>query len=385
MDVLAAAKKVIDIKSSVGDDEPFYILDLDDVKRKYEKWIQKIPKVTPFYAVKCNDDDRVLKLLKNLGTGFDCASKKEILQMLDLNCKPSEIIYAHTVKHVSYLKMAAKKGIEMVTFDCEPELMKIKQHHPKAKVVLRIRFDASSSIINLGLKFGCNPVTEAPNLIRLCKEMNMDLFGIAFHVGSGTTDFSVYERALAAVRKLFDFSESLGMKQKFVDIGGGFIGKDLSLIDSYAKYINAGIETNFPSNDVQIISEPGRYFVDSAFSTVAQVILKKLSEDGQVYYYLNESIYTSFLIAFLYKEHLEFTIIRKSKETDKDRKEFLSTVWGCTCNSMDKIIADTLIPEMEIGDWILFHNMGAYTTNVSTSFNGFTNLNVLTIDEVERM
>ncbi|CAG9802115.1 unnamed protein product [Chironomus riparius] len=375
MDVIQAAKKIINQKSLEGNDDAFYVMNLEDVKIKYEHWVEKIPRVMPYYAVKCNDDEEVLKLLRDLGTGFDCASKKEILQMLSLNVDSNKIIYAHTVKQISHLKLSAEKGIKKVTFDSEAELYKIKEFHPNSKVVLRIRFDASNSIINLGTKFGCNPITEAPKLIELCKELKINLFGIAFHVGSGTTDFGVYERALDAVRKLFDYAETMDIKMKFVDIGGGFIGKDLSIFDDYAKSINAGIERNFPSSDIEIISEPGRYFVDSAFSVVSQVILKKHHEDGQIYYYLNESIYMSFLIAHLYKEQLEFSIIRAS-EPEKEPKDKLSTVWGCTCNSRDKIIADRLIPELQMGDWIVFHNMGAYTTTVSTAFNGFQNLNI---------
>jgi len=382
MDVIQAAKKIINKKSLEGNDDPFYFMDLEDVRRKYEHWVEKIPRVTPYYAVKCNDDEEVLKFLRDLGTGFDCASKKEILQMLNLNVDPNKIIYAHTVKQTSHLKESAEKGIEKVTFDSEAELYKIQKFHPNSKVVLRIRFDALSSIINLGTKFGCNPETEAPKLIKLCKELKMNLFGIAFHVGSGTTDFGVYERALDAVRKLFDYAETLDIKLKFVDIGGGFIGKDLSIFDNYAKSINAGIERNFSSMDIEIISEPGRYFVDSAFSVVSQVILKKSHEDGQIYYYLNESIYMSFLIAHLYNEHLEFTIIRASESEEKPQEK-LSTVWGCTCNSMDKIIADRMIPELEMGEWLVFHNMGAYTTTVSTAFNGFQNLNIFSSKGIE--
>lgn len=300
--------------------------------------------------------------------------------MLDLKVDASKLIYAHTVKPISHLKLSAEKGVEKLTFDSEAELYKIKEFHPNSKAILRIRFDASYSTVNLGIKFGCNPKTEAPKLIKLCKDLKINLFGISFHVGSGTTDHQVYERALDAVRELFDYAESLNIKLKFVDIGGGFIGKDRSIFENYAKSINLGIESNFSSSNIEIIAEPGRYFVDSAFSIVAQVILKKPHEDGQLYYYLNESIYMSFLMTYLYEEDLQFSIIRQSNLEEKS-KEKLSTVWGCTCNSKDKIIADKMIPELEIGDWLIFHNMGAYTTTVSTTFNGFKNLNIFYFGE----
>ena len=41
----------------------------------HKEWTRALPKVHPFYAVKSNDDPVILKMLANLGTGFDCASK----------------------------------------------------------------------------------------------------------------------------------------------------------------------------------------------------------------------------------------------------------------------------------------------------------------------
>ena len=66
MDIVTAASRIINQNSLRGIDDPFYILNLEDVKRKFEIWREKIPRVVPFYAVKCNDDERVLKLLKKI-------------------------------------------------------------------------------------------------------------------------------------------------------------------------------------------------------------------------------------------------------------------------------------------------------------------------------
>ena len=41
----------------------------------YDTWNAMLPKIHPFYAVKCNPEPALLKLLASLGTGFDCASK----------------------------------------------------------------------------------------------------------------------------------------------------------------------------------------------------------------------------------------------------------------------------------------------------------------------
>ncbi|CAH1718434.1 unnamed protein product [Chironomus riparius] len=299
--------------------------------------------------------------------------------MLNYKVDPKMIIYANTVKQVSHLKLAAEKGIQKVTFDCAAELEKIKKHHPTAEVVLRIRFDAATSTLSLGEKYGCNPVTEAPKLINLCKDMNMNLIGISFHVGTAATDCTVFEKALDAVGNLFDYAETINMRLKFIDIGGGFIGSDMKLFDKISESINSAIERNFQSNDIEFIAEPGRYFVDTAFSLAAQVILKRQSEDGKMFYFLNESYYMSFLIMLQINMKLEFSTIKLSK-TLREATKKLSTIWGCTCSSLDKIIADIEMPEIDIGDWIVFHNMGAYTMSATTNFNGFCNKNLFMLN-----
>lgn len=48
-----------------------------------------------------------------------------------------------------------------------------------------------------------------------------------------------------------------------------------------------------------------------------------------------------------------------------------TTIWGPTCDSIDKISDGTLFPELQSGDWLIYENMGAYTVAGSCRFNGF--------------
>ena len=48
-----------------------------------------------------------------------------------------------------------------------------------------------------------------------------------------------------------------------------------------------------------------------------------------------------------------------------------SSVWGPTCDGLDKICDDSYLPELEVGDWLYFDNMGAYTISAYSPFNGF--------------
>lgn len=56
-------------------DDAFYVCDVNDILRKHKNWLLKLPRIRPFYAVKCNPAPIVLEVLSSVGAGFDCASK----------------------------------------------------------------------------------------------------------------------------------------------------------------------------------------------------------------------------------------------------------------------------------------------------------------------
>ena len=127
------------------DKEPVFLLDIGDVYRKHVQWARLLPRVEPFYAVKCNNDIAVLQALKSLGTGFDCASLVEMQTMLSLGVAPQRLIYAQPCKPPSHIRYARDQNVEMMTFDNEDEVVKIKSIYPAAKLVLRIRIDDSKA------------------------------------------------------------------------------------------------------------------------------------------------------------------------------------------------------------------------------------------------
>lgn len=104
-DIRLVEGKQIDVNEIIGktclngpQDEPIYICNVDDIFMKHKMWIAKMPRVVPFYAVKCNDSDVVLATLAALGTSFDCASRAEIQKVLAHNVAADRIIFANPTK-----------------------------------------------------------------------------------------------------------------------------------------------------------------------------------------------------------------------------------------------------------------------------------------------
>ena len=64
-------------------DEPFYVFNVEDVIDKHQKWLELLPRVTPYYAVKANRLPFLLEIMIGLGLKFDCASQVGYLSQIE--------------------------------------------------------------------------------------------------------------------------------------------------------------------------------------------------------------------------------------------------------------------------------------------------------------
>ncbi|KAJ2844838.1 Ornithine decarboxylase, partial [Coemansia erecta] len=334
-------------------EDAFFVADLGEVQRQFAQWAQLLPRVQPFFAVKCNPDPLVVKLLARLGAGFDCASKAELQQVLHEGVAPQNIIYAHPCKPASHVRFARASGVEMMTFDNADELIKMQQLHPGAKAVLRILTDDSGSLCQLGLKFGAASESTL-ELLRTAQRLGVDVVGVSFHVGSGCQSEAAFGDAVMRARCVFDQAASLGMRMTLLDVGGGFPGRGdqsgLAFAD-VASVLAAALDCHFPVSHyshVRVIAEPGRYFVASAFSLAVNIVARRCvaRADGPAFmYYVNDGVYGSFNCIMFDHQHPSPRVLTCAGQlVDAHAKAassasgFESSVWGPTCDSIDCIV-----------------------------------------------
>lgn len=354
-------------------DESFMIVDIGDIIRQYNKWKKLLPRVVPYYAIKCNPSILILQLLEKLGCSFDCASKNEISRVISIGANPENIIFANPCKMITQIKYARANDIDLLTFDSLHELYKIKIYHPNANLLLRIKVDESKSMCRFNCKFGVD-LNEINDILILAKQLQIQINGVCFHVGSGCKDASVYQTALEKTRTVFAMSEKiLGKKMNIVDIGGGFpghYGSDKNF-EEICIAINNGIDEYF-DDTIKFIAEPGRYFVCSCYTLVVSIINKKEYKDNDsdekyFIYYISDGIYGSFSgIIF------DYANIELLPFNERNKKTYKSIVFGPTCDSLDIISKDCHLPDLAIGESILIRNLGAYSIASATEFNGFT-------------
>jgi ornithine decarboxylase len=361
-DIVSIINSILEGNTS---EEAFFLVDIGKVIRQVQKWNECLPNIKPYYAVKCNPNTLILKVLASLGVNFDCASKNEIATVMNIIDDSKRIVFANPIKMISQLKYARANDIDLMTFDSDQELYKIKVYHPYANLILRIKVDDTGSKCRFGCKFGCD-TTDAKRILEIARTLEIKIVGISFHVGSGCTDNERYRSAIKAARECFQD----GMK--YLDIGGGF---NENFEDAATVIKEAIDECAFP-DDTIFIAEPGRFFVSSSHTLVLNVIGKKVDSEHRFTYYMNDGIYGSFNCIMF--DHVVPVI---SPFNERDGQLYKSTIFGPTCDSIDKI-ADTVdLPELTIGEWCYVENFGAYTTAASTSFNGFIqtpSINIMT-------
>jgi ornithine decarboxylase len=73
--------------------------------------MSELPRVTPYYAVKCNPDPAILETLSALGCGFDVASRKELSQVLAMGVGSNRIVFSNPAKMPSHIAHAASNGM----------------------------------------------------------------------------------------------------------------------------------------------------------------------------------------------------------------------------------------------------------------------------------
>jgi len=390
-----------------GEDSPFFVADLGRVWQRHQQWKRILPRIEPYYAVKCNADPLLLRLLRDLKVKFDCASWSEIEAILKID-QASNISYGHPCKARGALRAAYEAGVRRMTFDNADELYKIKETAPNAELYLRIWTEHAGKQSHLSQKFGAR-LDDVLGLFGIAKEIGLQIEGVAFHVGTNTSDPGAYTSAVEHAAAAFQQATKLGLHLRTLNVGGGFVPDSFEIT---GKELHRAIEQHF-SPDVKVIAEPGRFFAAEAYTLVCNVIGKSsrlapwTSEQNQVSrtekkslrlagssssrgsseiprLYLNDGVFGN--LSNVIWESMQVrpglivvgTAARLATKTPREEARVHGeadtwySLWGPTCDGADKISGKWSCGEdIQTGDWLYFENSGAYSACCSTRFNGF--------------
>ncbi len=353
---------------------PLLIIDCERVRVQLRKLKRALPRVTLHYALKPLPHPAVVQTVIAEGGQLDLATTGEVQLVRRLGVEPQRCIHTHPIKRPEDIRNALEFGVRLFVADNPDEVRKFAALRGEAQLLLRVSFRSPGAVCDLSRKFGCDP-EDVLALARLAAELGIDVRGLSFHVGSQASDPGKHVEAIEACAQLVGTArrQRLGSFD-MLDIGGGFpidYTQPVADIGRFCAPIRAALG-KLPAR-IRVIAEPGRYIVGPSAIGVASV-MGRAQREGHWWYYLDDGLYGSYS-GQLY-DHARYPV-----EPLKDSPERLPSVLaGPTCDSIDVIAENLMLPRLAAGDLIVGRAMGAYTWASASEFNFFPRATVVSVN-----
>jgi ornithine decarboxylase len=343
---------------------PLLVLSPVRLRENVEVLRRGLPGIKIYYAMKANPSTEILSLLNGHVDGIDVASSGEVSAAEQAGFAVDRLIHSHPVKRESDIRESVRLGISWFVFDNTDEIRKLARHAPGCNLLLRVAIRNSNCVVDLSSKFGASR-EDVVSLLLAARHSGLNVRGIAFHVGSQCRDPIVYARALKLIGEIFEKGRELGLALDTLDVGGGFpvsYRESLPSVTEFCKVVSGGCR-ELQKAGVTVLCEPGRCISGDSATLITRVTGRAL-RDGIPWYYVDDGVYGAFSGRLF--DMCDYRII--SDHSGPRRK---CVVAGPTCDSIDVVSRDQILPELDIGDILLVPGMGAYTNASATSFNGF--------------
>jgi ornithine decarboxylase len=271
-------------------------------------------------------------------------------------------IHTHPIKKDEEIRTALRYGATTFVVDNLYELEKLVPYRARVGVLLRLSFRDFNAAVDLSKKFGCS-LREAPRMIARARELGVHMKGVSFHVGSQCENAAKHVESIGACRELLhSMNQHGGTPMNVIDIGGGFPadydrqGVDIERFCAPIRAELAGLPDHW-----DVLAEPGRYLVAAAVTSITSVVGKSI-RDSVRWYYLDDGVYGSYSGQIYDHACYPLQVLRSGSTRQ-------SVLAGPTCDSIDVIADRIMLPELEPGDLVIGHEMGAYTAATKTRFN----------------
>ncbi|KAG6709480.1 hypothetical protein I3842_06G134300 [Carya illinoinensis] len=368
--------KVEDVMES-AERRPFYLYSKPQITRNFEAYKEALEGLSSVigYAIKANNNLKILEHLRQLGSGAVLVSGNELRLALHAGFDPTKCIFNGNGKLLEDLVLAAEKGV-FVNIDSEFDLENIvaaaRIAGKKVNVLLRINPDVDPQVHpyvatgNKNSKFGIrneklqwflDAVKAHPDELKLV--------GAHCHLGSTITKVDIFRDAAVIMVNYIDEIRAQGFKVDYLNIGGGLgidyyhtgavLPKPRDLIDTVRDLVH--------SRKLNLIIEPGRSLIANTCCFVNRVTGVKTNGtknfvviDGSMAELIRPSLYGAY-------QHIELV----SPAADAEISTF--DVVGPVCESADFLGKDRELPTPAKGAGLVVHDAGAYCMSMASTYN----------------
>lgn len=358
---------------------PFYLYDMELLNSTLDAIRTEAGKYgyVMHYAIKANNDERILRAVLAHGIGIDCVSGNELRLIRRLGFPAGGIVYAGVGKSDWEIRLAIEEGIRSFNCESREELQVINyiagQLGRRARVALRINPDVDPQThrhISTGQadsKFGISYKEIDLVAEELGELKNLDFQGLHFHIGSQITDLRVFEFFCKRVNALVGWFREKGFPLTYLNMGGG-LGVDYDNPDGepmvdFRKFFEV-FNANLDVYGVEVHFELGRAVVAQCGELISRVLFNKINSAGNEVVIIDASM-AELIRPALYEAYHE--IENLDARPGSEVKPYI--IAGTVCESSDVFASGRMLPELRRGDLVTIKSAGAYGASMASCYN----------------
>jgi len=357
---------------------PLYVYAADQIAERAQMLQREFAGVphTVCYAVKANSSLAILRMLGELGCGFDIVSGGELERVRRASpAAVAKVVFSGVGKLAWEMDAALEAGILMFNVESEAELEVLAERAQAlgktARIALRVNpdvFAETHPYISTGLsehKFGIAIARAREVYRRAAKLKGIEPAGVSVHIGSQIRSVDPFAESVKRVRALVEELRGDGMDIRFVDAGGGFgieygnaAFDPAARVAEYATALRGVLE----GLNAHLLLEPGRFLVAQAGALLTRVLYTK--QNGAKHFVITDAGMNDLIRPSLYQAHHEIWPVVLS-----DREKKTADIVGPVCESGDFFAKDRETTELRAGDLIVLLDAGAYGMSLASHYN----------------
>lgn len=332
-----------------------------------------------YFAVKATPNPYIMEILMEEGCGFDCSSFTELMLSERVGAKGGDIMFSSNATPDMDFIYARKLGaqinlddfthIEILDKLCGiPETISCR-YNPGGEFKTSEKGNVMDTPKDAKYGFTHDQLIEG---YKILKEKGAKRFGMHAFLASNTLTNEYYP-VLAEIlfKTAAEIKEKTGVSLSFINLSGGVgIAYRPEQPENDIEVIGKGVEAAYNKilvpaglGDVAIFTELGRFMLAPYGHLVARAIREK-----HIYkeYIGLDACAANLMRPAIYGAYHHITVAGKEDQPC----DHMYDVTGGLCENCDKFAVDRMLPEIDMGDYIVIHDTGAHGFSMGYNYNG---------------
>lgn len=360
---------------------PFHLYDEKGIRenvRELKEAFAWNPGFREYFAVKATPNPFLMNILKEYGCGCDCSSMTELMLSDAIGVRGEQIMFSSNDTPPEEFAYAHKLGA-IINLDDITHIEVLEKTLGQIPETISCRFNPGG-IFKISNDIMDNPgdskygMTEEQmfEAFQILKNKGAKRFGIHAFLASNTVTNEYYPMLAKILFELaVRLKEETGANIQFINLSGG-VGipykpdqqpNDIRVIGEGVRKAYEEVLTPAGMGDVAIYTELGRYMMGPYGCLVTKAINEKHTHKE---YIGVDACAVNLMRPAMYGAYHHITVLGKEQNPCDHQYD----VTGSLCENNDKFAIDRMLPEIEMGDYLVIHDTGAHGFSMGYNYNG---------------